>query len=286
MDMEIRDLMRNTICSLADSGIENAGFEARQILEFAGLDRMKMLTEPAGEVPDPLGESVERLVEKRVSGYPLQYLLGEWEFYGLPFKVGEGVLIPRQDTETLAETALDFLKTLPESERTALDLCAGSGCLGITLAKLASARVTLVEKSDKALGFLRENIALNGVSENCRAVLGDVLDERADLGGFGGFSVIVSNPPYLTKAEMERLQREVRYEPEMALYGGEDGLDLYKKLLPKYVKSLKPNGLFAVEIGDAQAREVMRIFLENGLDPEAVKDSAGFCRVVYAIKQV
>ncbi len=281
--MEIRDLLRNTICSLADSGIENAGFEARQILEFAGLDRMKMLTESAGEVPDPLGESVERLVEKRVSGYPLQYLLGEWEFYGLPFKVGEGVLIPRQDTETLAEVALDFLKTIPENERTVLDLCAGSGCIGITLAKLAGARVTLVEKSDKALGFLRENIKLNAVDENCRAVLGDVFDEGSDFGEFG---VILSNPPYLTKAEMERLQREVRYEPEMALYGGEEGLDFYKKLLPKYVKSLKPNGLFAVEIGDAQVREVMSIFLENGLKPEFVKDSVGFCRVVYAIKQV
>lgn len=279
--MEIRDLLRNTICSLADSGIENAGFEARQILEFAGLDRMRMLTEPAGEVPDPLGESVERLVEKRVSGYPLQYLLGEWEFYGLPFKVGEGVLIPRQDTETLAETALDFLRTIPENERTVLDLCAGSGCIGITLAKLANARVTLVEKSDKALGFLRENIALNSVSENCRAVQGDVFDESAD---FGEFNVIVSNPPYLTKAEMERLQREVRYEPEMALYGGEEGLDFYKRLLPKYVKSLKPNGLFAVEIGDAQARDVTRIFLENGLSPETVKDSIGFRRVTYAVK--
>ncbi len=281
MNMEIRDLLRNTICSLADSGIENAGFEARQILEFAGLDRMRMLTEPAGEVPDPLGESVERLVEKRVSGYPLQYLLGEWEFYGLPFKVGEGVLIPRQDTETLAETALDFLRTIPENERTVLDLCAGSGCIGITLAKLANARVTLVEKSDKALGFLRENIALNSVSENCRAVQGDVFDESAD---FGEFNVIVSNPPYLTKAEMERLQREVRYEPEMALYGGEEGLDFYKRLLPKYVKSLKPNGLFAVEIGDAQARDVTRIFLENGLSPETVKDSIGFRRVTYAVK--
>ncbi len=282
MGMEIRDLLRNTICSLADSGIENAGFEARQILEFAGLDRMRILTEPAGKVPDSLGKSVERLVEKRVSGYPLQYLLGEWEFYGLPFKVGEGVLIPRQDTETLAEVALDFLKTIPENERTALDLCAGSGCIGITLAKLAGARVTLVEKSDKALGFLRENIALNDVSENCRAVPGDVLDESAD---FGEFSVIVSNPPYLTKAEMERLQREVRYEPEMALYGGEEGLDLYKKLLPMYVGSLKPNGLFAVEIGDSQVRDVMRIFLENGLKPETVKDSIGFHRVVYAIKE-
>ncbi len=279
-------MLSNTICALADSGIENAGFEARQILEFAGLDRMKMLAEPAAAIPDELGEQVGRLVEKRVSGYPLQYLLGEWEFYGLPFKVGEGVLIPRQDTETLVEVALDFLKTLPESERTALDLCAGSGCIGITLAKLADARVTLAEKSDKAFGFLRENIALNDVSGNCRAVLCDVLDGGADLGDLGKFSVIVSNPPYVTKAEMERLQREVRYEPEMALYGGEDGLDFYKRLLPLYTSSLKNGGLFAVEIGDRQEHEVMRIFTENGFTPESAKDGGGFCRVIYAIKQV
>ncbi len=279
-------MLSNTICALADSGIENAGFEARQILEFAGLDRMKMLTEPAGTISDELGEQVGQLVGRRVSGYPLQYLLGEWEFYGLPFKVGEGVLIPRQDTETLVEVALDLLKTIPENERTVLDLCAGSGCIGITLAKLADARVTLAEKSDKAFGFLRENIVLNDVSGNCRAVLCDVLDEGADIGRPGEFSVIVSNPPYVTKAEMERLQREVRYEPEMALYGGEDGLDFYRKLLPLYTKSLKNGGLFAVEIGDRQEREVTRIFTENGYDPEGAKDGGGFCRVIYAIKQV
>lgn len=280
--MEIRDLLRDTICALADSGIENAGFEARQILEFAGVDKMKLLTEPRGEVPDQLRGSVERLVGKRVSGYPLQYLLGEWEFYGLPFKVGEGVLIPRQDTETLAEVALDFLNSLPESERTALDLCAGSGCLGIAFARLANARVTLVEKSEEAMGFLRENIALNGVEKNCRAVLGDVLDADVDL---GEFAVIVSNPPYLTEAEMERLQREVRYEPKMALYGGEDGLEFYRKLLPRYIGRLRPNGLFAVEVGDSQSRDVMRIFAENGLEPETVRDGAGFYRVVYAVKE-
>ncbi len=276
-------MLSDTICSLADSGIENAGFEARQILEFAGLDKMRMLTEPAAIIPDELGEQVGRLVGRRVSGYPLQYLLGEWEFYGLPFKVGEGVLIPRQDTETLVQVALDLLNTIPENERAVLDLCAGSGCIGITLAKLANARVTLAEKSDRAFSFLRENIALNGVEDRCRAVLCDVLDEGAD---FGKFSVIVSNPPYVTRAEMERLQREVRYEPEMALFGGEDGLDFYKKLLPLYTKSLRDGGLFAVEIGDRQEREVMRIFSENGFTPESAKDAGGYCRVVYAVKQV
>lgn len=275
-------MLSNTICSLADNGVENAGFEARQLLEFAGIDRMTMLTEPNGEVPEELGESVARLVEKRVSGYPLQYLLGEWEFYGLPFRVGEGVLIPRQDTEVLAEVSLDFLNALPESERVALDLCAGSGCIGITLAKLARARVTLVEKSDKAFAYLKENIALNEVESLCNAVIGDVLDESAD---FGEFSVIVSNPPYVTKAEMERLQREVRYEPEMALFGGDDGLDFYRRLIPQYTKSLKDGGLLAVEIGDSQERAVMEIFAQNGYAPHGAKDSGGFCRVVYAVKE-
>lgn len=275
-------MLSNTICSLADNGIENAGFEARQLLEFAGIDRMTMLTEPNGEVPEELGERVTRLVEKRVSGYPLQYLLGEWEFYGLPFRVGEGVLIPRQDTEVLAEVALDFLNTLPESERVALDLCAGSGCIGITLAKLSRARVTLVEKSEKAFAYLKENIALNEVESLCNAVCGDVLEDSAD---FGEFSVIVSNPPYVTKAEMERLQREVRFEPEMALFGGNDGLDFYRRLIPQYTKSLKDGGLLAVEIGDSQERDVMDLFVQSGYSPLGAKDSGGFCRVVYAVKE-
>lgn len=281
--MKIYELLKDTISALAESGIENAGFEARQILEFAGLSRMTVMTEPASDVSEDTAAKVSEVLGKRTSGYPLQYLLGEWEFYGLPFKVGEGVLIPRQDTETLVETALDYLKTLPENERTVLDLCSGSGCIGITLAKLANAKVVLVEKSEKALFYLRENVRLNGVEGLCRVISGDVLQENSD---FGDFAVITSNPPYLTKTEMETLQKEVRFEPEMALYGGDDGLVFYRNIIPKYTKSLKLDGMFAVEIGDSMAEAVMEIFLQCGYCPETVTDCVDIRRVVYAIRKV
>lgn len=281
--MKIYELLKDTISALAESGIENAGFEARQILEHIGLSRMTILTEPSSDISEDTARAAQEILQKRCSGYPLQYLLGEWEFFGLPFKVGEGVLIPRQDTETLVEVALEYLRTLPEDKRTVLDLCSGSGCIGITLAKLANAKVTLVEKSDSALKYLKENVKLNGVKGLCRVVQGDVLDSNAD---FGSFSVIASNPPYLTKAEMESLQSEVRHEPEMALYGGDDGLYFYRQLVPQYKKSLESGGLLAVEIGDSMADEVMEIFAKSGFLPETEIDSVNVRRVVYAFDKV
>ena len=279
--MELRDLLRETLCALADNGVENAGFEARQILEKAGISPMKILAEPCEKIPPEVCEKVREMTKKRASGYPLQYILGEWEFYGLPFEVGEGVLIPRQDTETLVEIAADFLKTLPENERKTLDLCAGSGCIGITLAKLVGADVTLVEKSQEAFAYLEKNIALNDVKAQCNAVLGDCFDEEKIC---GEYNLILSNPPYLTEKDMENLQKEVSFEPKTALYGGEDGLDFYRALLRKYPKMLKENGLFAVEIGMGEEKAVAELFRENGLEPRFAEDLRGIVRVVYGVK--
>ena len=279
--MELRDLLRETLCALADNGVENAGFEARQILGKAGISPMKILAEPCEKIPPEVCEIVREMTKKRASGYPLQYILGEWEFYGLPFEVGEGVLIPRQDTETLVEIAADFLKTLRENERKTLDLCAGSGCIGITLAKLFGADVTLVEKSREAFSYLEKNIALNDVKAQCNAVLGDCFDEEKIC---GEYNLILSNPPYLTEKDMENLQKEVSFEPKTALYGGEDGLDFYRALLRKYPKMLKENGLFAVEIGMGEEKAVAELFRENGLEPRFAEDLRGIVRVVYGVK--
>ena len=279
--MELRDLLRETLCALADNGVENAGFEARQILGKAGISPMKILAEPCEKIPPEVCEIVREMTKKRASGYPLQYILGEWEFYGLPFEVGEGVLIPRQDTETLVEIAADFLKTLRENERKTLDLCAGSGCIGITLAKLFGADVTLVEKSREAFAYLEKNIALNDVKAQCNAVLGDCFDEEKIC---GEYNLILSNPPYLTEKDMENLQKEVSFEPKTALYGGEDGLDFYRALLRKYPKMLKENGLFAVEIGMGEEKAVAELFRENGLEPRFAEDLRGIVRVVYGVK--
>lgn len=282
--MMVRDILRETVCALADNGIENARFEAEQILQKAGIPRMKLLTEPNGSVSEETENAVRGMTGQRLSGYPLQYILGEWEFFGLTFPVGEGVLIPRQDTEILAELARDFLLERSPDERNTLDLCAGTGCIGVTLAKLCGAEVKCVELSESAFGYLERGIEPNGVERLVTAVRGDVTD-----GGFadtlgGEYDVIVSNPPYLTETDMKNLQTEVTHEPRMALYGGKDGLDFYRKMLSIWTKRLKIGGMFAVEIGINQERGVMEIFAENGLNADCIKDTRGIYRVVYTIK--
>lgn len=282
--MIVRDILRETVCALADNGIENARFEAEQLLQKAGIPRMKLLTEPNGSVSAETESAVRGMLERRLSGYPLQYLLGEWEFFGLTFPVGEGVLIPRQDTEILAELARDFLLERSPDERKTLDLCAGSGCIGVTLAKLCGAEVKCVELSENAFGYLERGIKLNGVERLVTAVRGDVTDSEFAKRLGGEYDVIVSNPPYLTETDMKNLQTEVTHEPRMALYGGMDGLDFYREMLAIWTKRLKIGGMFAVEIGINQERGVMEIFEENGLNADCIKDTRGIYRVVACVK--
>ena len=264
--------------TLERGGIESARFEADQLLQGAGIKMMDLFSEPRSEVDETTLAKIRPLIERRLSGEPLQYILGEWDFYGLPFLVGEGVLIPRQDTEALAYLCITFLEG--RSERKTLDLCAGSGCIGIALALLADAEVTLVERSEQAFGYLRENIALHRVS--AEAVLGDALDENTVN---GEYDLIVSNPPYLTESDMRSLQREVEFEPKEALYGGADGLDFYRSILGIYPKKLKRGGMIAVEIGMGQENAVSEIFRENGIEPRLEKDMGGIYRVVRGVKR-
>lgn len=277
--MTVREVYLLVRRELESGGVENSEFEARQLLRGAGIDGLSVIAEPNASVSEGVVKELDAMTARRVSGEPLQYILGEWEFYGLPFKVGEGVLIPRQDTETLVDVCGEFLKERAGNARKALDLCAGSGCIGIALAKTALADVTAIEKSPKAFGYLKENVALNGAS--VRAVLGDVLEECAVE---GEFDLIVSNPPYLNDEDMSSLQKEVQREPRVALYGGADGLELYRGILRIYPKRLKSGGMLAVEIGMGQESAVCGIFRENGLQPRVRKDLCGVDRVVYAIK--
>lgn len=280
--MIIRDLMREMTYRLLDIGVENARFEAEQILGKAGLSRIKLLTEPNANVPEKVETAALEMLGRRVSGYPLQYILGEWEFFGLPFEVGEGVLIPRQDTEALVELARDILLERAPEERSTADLCAGSGCVGIALAKLYGARVRSIELSETAFAYLERNIALNGVGDRVTAVLGDVLDERSAQ---GEYDLIAANPPYLDDTDMKNLQPEVTHEPKMALYGGTDGLEFYRRMIRVWTRRLKRGGAFAVEIGMGQERGVMEIFAENGIRADSIKDMRGIYRVVFGVKE-
>ena len=253
--------------TLATAGVFDPDFEAREILrEYTGSAL------PGGNIPETAATAITEAVKRRVTGEPLQYIFGKWEFYGYPFYVGKGVLIPRPETELLVDIAIQRLKR----GCTALDLCSGSGCIPISIALKTGAKCYAVELHEAAFGYLERNIAMNGA--DVTAMRADALDGTLFPGMT--FDAIFSNPPYLTDAEMRSLMREVRHEPETALYGGEDGLDFYRAMIPAWVGRLSKSGFFAVETGETQGAAVADIMRNCGLVPEVVKDYAGLDRVV------
>lgn len=195
------------------------------------------------------------LLERRLKGEPLQYILGEWEFMGLPFYVDERALIPRQDTELLCEKAIEIVRK--NHCKSLLDLCTGSGCLAVSIAKLAETDllVTASDVSAEALALAKENAALNAVDASIEWVESDLFEKIT-----GAFDLIVCNPPYLTHSDMEQLQTEVTFEPRLALFGGDDGLDVYRRISGEYKAHLNPGGALLLEIGSTQAESVAALF--------------------------
>ena len=239
---------------------EDAGTEAVFLLRANGFHS------PYQELSETDVKALEPLIERRLAGEPLQYVLGEWEFYGLPFYVDRTVLIPRPDTERLVETALGLLS---DDRRDVLDLCCGSGCIGIALAVCGLAHVTSADISADALDMTERNARRNGVS--VQTVQSDLLDSVE-----GTFDLIVSNPPYLSESEMASLDDSLRFEPALALYGGEDGLDFYRRIAKAYRTYLKPDGVLLLEIGYTQ-REAVEAMFENC---ECIMDYGGRPRVI------
>lgn len=272
--------------SVGKSGndISEARYEAQLIVSRAiGSDyRFALLRDSDANATDEQAAFAHDMLLRRLNGEPLQYIFGEWEFYDLSFDVGEGVLIPRQDTETLVELVADnYLK----DGMICADLCSGSGCIGISLSRLHKLEMYCYEKSEKAMEYLKRNIEKNRnrLAGKVTALLADVLDKKT-VDAAPMYDIIVSNPPYLTADEMAHLQKEVSFEPQMALFGGEDGLDFYRAILQLWTKRLKNGGLFAVEIGETQAEAVSQIFRENGIRPTVLRDYCNNDRVVYGIK--
>ena len=279
--MTISELEKLGSQKLRASGKENSDFDARCLLEFVlNLNPTQYLLNRSEEVDSVCAEKFLSLVERRSNGEPLQYILGKWEFMGLPFYVGEGVLIPRPETEMLVEYALDFLKD--KKNPVVIDLCSGSGCIAISVAKhLPNAKVYAVEKSDLAFPYLKKNIWLNCVF-NVSAVHGDIFDRtllseiKPDL--------ILSNPPYIRSSEIASLQSEVRNEPSMALDGGEDGLIFYREIANGWIDRLGTGGAIAVECAEDQTEDIIRMFSEKTQYAEAFNDLSGLPRTVTAIK--
>lgn len=291
--MVISALTEKIKTSLKSVGIAEYEFESRCIIEdILGLDPVHTIMCIDKECPPEKEKAVRLLLEKRISGQPLQYLLGEWEFYGYKFKVGEGVLIPRPDTETLVETVIEHFKKANIQNQRIVDLCSGSGCIAVTLKKqMPSCKMYAVELSSDAMPYLTENIRRNNAAVT--VLKGDITDGRLlenfcdpeSAGDFLKLDCIVSNPPYLTADEMSSLQKEVSFEPEMALAGGTDGLKFYKIISCLWKEVLADGGLIAFEIGCEQGEAVCRILSDNGFtDIKITKDLAGLDRVVSGIK--
>ena len=279
--MTISELEKLGSQKLRASGKENSDFDARCLLEFVlNLNPTQYLLNRSEEVDSVCAEKFLSLVERRSNGEPLQYILGKWEFMGLPFYVGEGVLIPRPETEMLVEFALDFLKD--KKNPVVFDLCSGSGCIAISVAKhLPNAKVYAVEKSDLAFPYLKKNIWLNCVF-NVSAVHGDIFDSTllSDIKP----DLILSNPPYIRSSEIASLQSEVRNEPSMALDGGEDGLIFYREIANGWLDRLGTGGAIAVECAEDQTEDIIRMFSEKTQYAETFNDLSGLPRTVTAIK--
>ena len=263
------------------AGIDAATLEARELVAFAaGKTRQELLRDGRLYVPQEVERRARELMRRHLAGEPLAYLIGEWSFCGMDLDINESVLIPRADTEVLAEQAIDFVKTLAEPR--VLDLCAGSGCVGLAVAKFClGSHVVLGELMEDALRVCRQNIRRSGLTAQ-------VLPWQVDaLAGppprFGEFDCIVSNPPYIPDGDIAGLDVSVReYEPLTALRGGEDGLDFYRAISEKWRAVLHPGSRLYFEVGIGQADTVLRIMRGQGFgDIEIVPDTAGIPRVVY-----
>ena len=262
---------------LEAAGVEDAAFDALQLyLAAAGLGRTEYLLRaeqpPASEALARYG----RLVERRCAGEPLQYLLGRWDFLDGSFAVGEGVLIPRPETETLALLCIETVRE--NGLRTVWDLCAGSGCIGISIANACpETAVWLFEYYDAALGYLRRNVP-PALENRVRIVRRDVFGGPAP--GLPAPGLLVSNPPYVPAGELPGLQREVRYEPETALNGGADGLDFYRCFARAWIPALQPGGFAAFECGEGQPQAVAAMLRD--MDMRILPDQFGTPRFVLA----
>ena len=243
---------------------DTAGLMARNLVAYySGKRQEEVLRDRDLYAGEKTCENVESATARLLAGEPLPYVLGEWEFYGLTLQVNRNVLIPRDDTCAVVGLAINQAIFLPCDPRV-LDLCTGSGCIGLAIAsRIKDARVTLADISKDALAVAKKNIVSNKMSSRVSCVQADALSPAPAF--LGKFDMIVSNPPYITGPEMAELPDSVKnYEPYLALYGGRDGLDFYRSIAANYRSALKPGGYLALEFGMGQGDDVCRILTENG----------------------
>lgn len=283
--MKLKELIMQTRKGLEEAGVENPGLEARFLIEdLCGIKENGRTIFADSVVGDEAKRKVAEALHKRKEGYPLQYILGKWEFYGYPFYVGEGVLIPRPDTEIAVDCALNHISKIKKPS--VADLCSGSGCIAISIArKRPESRVMALELYPNAYEYLEKNIGLHK-TENVMPLKADVLSAISSSLA-DSFDVIVSNPPYIKSDDIICLSREVKFEPKTALDGSPDGLYYFREITKRWKPCLKDGGRLVFEIGYDQAEEVSAILQQNGLaDIEVIKDYGGNTRVVTGVNKI
>jgi len=247
---------------MATEDVQSASLIARNLLCFVtGKTQEQILSDREMYVSDAVCLAMEDVLKRTLTGEPLAYIIGEWEFYGLKLQVTPDVLIPRDDTCAVTTLAINQALFLKEDPRV-LDLCTGSGCIGLAIAsRVKDARVTLADISKEALTVAKKNVSLNHLTGRVSCVQADALGKPAPF--LGKFDMIVSNPPYITSSEMLELPTSVKdYEPHLALHGGDDGLVFYRSIIENYTAALKPGGFLCFEFGMGQGNDVCKL-LEN-----------------------
>lgn len=275
------NLFLDTRARLKKAGVESAQLEAREIICFAAdKSREQFYRDMSLYVSREMEQRVEDLVQRRLAGEPVAYIIGEWEFYGLSLDISRDVLIPRLDTELLAERGILKARESGEGARV-LDLCAGSGCVGLAIAANApECRVVLGELSEGALRVCKQNVRRNELNARVTCLSVNALENPSST--LWDFDAIVCNPPYIPTVDIEALDVSVRdYEPRMALDGGRDGLDYYRAIAAKWKPALRLGGTMIFEVGIGQAGAVEDILEENGYeDIKILPDTQNILRVV------
>ncbi len=281
--MNIFEVLKSGESILKENNVQDYDFDALCLLEETfNFTRNDYYLNRLNEADKDLSEKYFSLIERRISGEPLQYIIGKWPFMYGEFYVGEGVLIPRSDTETLVFSAIDYIKK--NNVKVVFDLCAGSGCVGISVAKkFPDVQVFCIELSDVAFNYLERNIKLNAV-KNVTAIKGDITKCFADF-DLEKIDVLLSNPPYIETDEIKRLSIEVQKEPFMALDGGNDGYYFYDIIAENWLPCMRKGTFASFECGETQARVLAEKLNHLSAETEIHRDLNNIERVVSLIKK-